>query len=38
MDFSGLKASLGKFELNKNQAGMIYNIDQAQSQPAQEGL
>lgn len=27
MDFSGLKASLGKFELNKNQAGMIYNIE-----------
>lgn len=27
MDFSGLKASLGKFELNKNSAGMIYNIE-----------
>lgn len=27
MDFSGLKASLGKFELNKNQAGTIYNIE-----------
>ena len=27
MDFSGLKASFGKFELNKNQAGMIYNIE-----------
>jgi len=27
MDFSGLKASFGKFELNKNQAGTIYNIE-----------